>query len=127
MLNRCRGSHMQLFAHGRSPLSTKERVGSIIMSVNDCWSDQASSLKTGVTPVLPLRDQTQIQDKESTERWRDVRKDYDWRYFVDTTDWFLGCGRSQNIKLISLCYVIAYVFRLRLKRSRMIFPEGRVM
>ena len=45
-------------ARGRSPLNTKERIESIITSVSDCWNDQASSLKTDVSP---LRDQAQIQ------------------------------------------------------------------
>ena len=51
--------HVQSHACGRAPPNIKERVETIITSVDDCWDNPASIpaglLKTDVSPVLPLQ------------------------------------------------------------------------
>ena len=86
----------------------------------DCVTNQGQiGYVTVCTPVVLTGGQVQIQIRKFTERWRDVHEDDDWRCLVGTTQ----SGRLQNIKLVSLCYMIAYVFKLRLKGSRTIFPK----
>ena len=56
MLNKCRGGHLQSCRRALENIM-KERVKSIVTSVDDSCDNQARSLKIDVPPVLSLGEQ----------------------------------------------------------------------
>ena len=65
MLNKHRGGHVQ--SRGRALKSiSKERVESIVTSVDDCYDNRARLLKIDVPPILPLGKQNLLVGFQSS-------------------------------------------------------------